>query len=272
MSGEWPNEVQAASAALSEARRDVAAGQARLAGMAVRYANARIAADRDPSSPRSGAGRSKPGEFVADEMSVLLRQQSWSVRCMVARSRRLMAALPTVWSAFCAGDLDDEQVRMIDRVARRATEAATLAVIDDESTYAAQTRTPKQLGAWLLRLVVRLEPEAFAARHERALADRCVTIVQGPDGIGYVTGEVSAADAAAIDAMLTTTARSLGADDHRTQQQRRADLFADLLLGRLQLVDDDIDLAPRAGENAHDAGECPTRRESSRQGHPRQFR
>ncbi len=266
MSGVWPNEVREASAALSEARRDAAASQARLAGITVRYANARIAADRDQSSPRSGAGRSKPGEFVADEMSVLLRQQPWSVRCLVARSRRLMEALPTVWSAFCAGDLDDDQVRMIDRIARRATEAATLAVIDDESTYAAQTRTPKQLGAWLLRLVVRLEPEAFASRHRRALADRRVTIVQGPDGMGYVTGEVSAVDAAAIDAMLTTTARSLGADDHRIEQQRRADLFADLLLGRLELVDNDLDEAPRAGEKAREVGKAPgggTRAEKS---------
>jgi hypothetical protein len=51
--------------------------------------------------------------------------------------------------------------------------------------------------------------------------------------MGYVTGEVSAADAAAIDGMLAATARSLGADDPRTEQQRRSDLFADLLLGRL---------------------------------------
>jgi Domain of unknown function (DUF222) len=88
-----------------------------------------------------------------------------------------------------------------------------------------------------LRLVVRLEPMAFAERHRRALAERRVTVVQGADGMGYVTGEVSAADAAAIDGMLAAAARSLGADDPRTEQQRRADLFADLLLGRLGFDD-----------------------------------
>jgi hypothetical protein len=92
---------------------------------------------------------------------------------------------------------------------------------------------PKQLAVWLLRLIVQLEPQAFAERHRRALADRRVTVLQGADGMGYVTGEVSAADAAAIDAMLAAAARSLGADDPRTDQQRRSDLFADLLLGRL---------------------------------------
>ena len=56
--------------------------------------------------------------------------------------------------------------------------------------------------------------------------------------MGYVTGEISAADAAQIDTLLAATARSLGADDPRSYQQRRADLFTDLLLGHLQLVDE----------------------------------
>ena len=88
---------------------------------------------------------------------------------------------------------------------------------------------------WLLRLIVQLEPLAFAERHRRALTERRFTVVQGVDGMGYVTGEVSATDAATIDGMLAATARSLGATDPRTEQQRRADLFADLLLGRLTL-------------------------------------
>ena len=60
-----------------------------------------------------------------------------------------------------------------------------------------------------------------------------MTIFQSADGMGYVTGEVSAADAAAIDATLCAGARSLGKDDPRSQEQRRSDLFADLLLSRL---------------------------------------
>jgi hypothetical protein len=113
---------------------------------------------------------------------------------------------------------------------------------------AAQTRSPKQLSVWLLRLVVQREPLAFAERHRRALAERRVTVVQGADGIGYVTGEVSAADAAAIDA--TAMARSLGAENPRTEQQRRADLFADLLLGRLAFDQPDTDPDPDHDEDA----------------------
>ena len=150
----------------------------------------------------------------------------------------MAADLPTVWEAFQRGELDFEQIRVIDRVARRVTEAVTLAAIDDQVIDAAQTRSPKQLTVWLLRLIVRLEPLVFQQRHCRALAERRVTVVQSVDGTGYVTGEVSAADAAAIDAMLAAAARNLGAADPRTEQQRKADLFADLLLGRIAFEPD----------------------------------
>jgi Domain of unknown function (DUF222) len=242
MTGEHDNTHRARDA-VADARRDAAAAMARLAEAAVRYADARIADDTAVANKSAlpKRQRAKPGEFVADELALILREQPYPVRCLLARSRRMAADLPTVWEAFRGGELDFEQIRVIDRVARRVSEAATLAAIDDQVIGAAQTRSPKQLSGWLLRLVVQLEPLAFAERHRRALAERRVTVVQGADGMGYVTGEVSAADAAAIDAMLAATARSLGADDPRTEQQRRSDLFADLLLGRLAFDDSDID-------------------------------
>ena len=243
MTGDNRGDTAAAHEAVADARREAAAALARLAGAAVRYADARIteetAAAKTSGSPR--IKRAKPGEFVADELAVMLRDQPYQVRCLLARSRRLGSGLPTVWEAFQRGDLDADQIRVIDRIARRVTETSTLAAIDEQAVDAAQTRSPKQLSVWLLRLVVQLEPLAFAERHRRALAERRVTVVQGADGIGYVTGEVSAADAAAIDTTLAAMARSLGAEDPRTEQQRRADLFADLLLGRLALDQPDTD-------------------------------
>ena len=241
MTGDHHDDCSAAREAVSDARREAAAAMARLAKAAVAYADVRIA-DESAAGPASDVlkpHRPKPGEFVADELSMILREQPYQVRCLLARTRRLANDLPTVWQAFQRGDLDHEQIWMIDRIARQVTEAATLAAIENQVIDAAQTRTPKQLRVWLLRLVVQLEPLAFEERHRRALAERRVTVVQGADGMGYVTGEVSAQDAAAIDGMLAATARSLGADDPRTDQQRRSDLFADLLLGRLAYDDTD---------------------------------
>lgn len=232
-SGAAVDDVASAGALVSDARRQVAIGQYHLAIACLAYADLRLERER-AELPPDIRGRVRPGEFVADELALMLRQQPWHVRCLVNRTRRIQSGLPIVWKGFAAGDVDAEQVLMIDRVARRATKLATVTAIDEQAVGAAACRSPKQLGAWLLRLLVQLEPEAFAERHRRALADRRVTVVQGIDGMGYVTGETTAADAAEIDALLTAAARSLGAADPRTQEQRRADLFADLLLGRVQ--------------------------------------
>ena len=67
-----------------------------------------------------------------------------------------------------------------------------------------------------------------------------------------MTGEISAADAAQIDTLLAATARSLGADDPRSYQQSRADLFSELLLGHLQLVDELDDEARRRRDDDAD--------------------
>ena len=206
-----------------DARRDAAMAQARLAEAAVRYADARIAGDIAAGVGSGRRSRAKPGEFAADELALMLRDQPYPVRCLVARARRMAAALPTVWEAFRRGEMDADQMRVIDRVARRVTETATLAAIDEQAVDAAQTRSPKQLQVWLLRLVVQLEPLAFAQRHRRALAERRVTVVQGADGMGYVTGEISAADAAAIDALLAATSEKpgRGGSAHRPATPRR---------------------------------------------------
>src|SRR5215203_3410770 len=238
--GEESEDPRAVGNEVAAARRQAARALARLAEITMRHAEVRTAWARGDGGV-GGAGGARPGEFVADELSLMLRQQPYPVRCLIARSRRLAADLPTVWQAFRDGDLDAEQVAVIDRVARRVAEPHTLTAIDEQAVAAAQSRCPKQLAGWLLRLVVRLEPLAFEQRHRRALAERRVIVVQGADGLGYVTGEVSAADAAAIDGTLAAAARSLGADDPRTDQQRRSDLFADLLLGRLRFADDEED-------------------------------
>jgi hypothetical protein len=64
--------------------------------------------------------------------------------------------------------VDAEQARVADRVARRATETGTIAAVDAASVELAQTKTANQLEVALLRIVVRLEPGAFAARHRAA--------------------------------------------------------------------------------------------------------
>jgi hypothetical protein len=127
MAGDNRGDTATAHDAVVDARREAAAALARLASAVVRYADVRITEETVAATsglPR--IKRAKPGEFVADELAVMLRDQPYQVRCLLARSRRLASGLPTVWEAFQGGDLDADQIRVIDRVARRVTEASTL--------------------------------------------------------------------------------------------------------------------------------------------------
>lgn len=233
-----------------DARRLLIQAQAAAAEAALAYAEARWRQDStDPAfgRDRTSGIRARPGEFAADELAVMWCDNPWQVRRLLARCGRVRSGLPSVWEAHRRGEVGAEQLQVIDRAARRAAEDATRAQIDARAVDAARTRNPVQLAAWLLRLVVECEPLQFAARHRRALSERRVTVTQGPDGMGWVTGELSAADVAGIDAMLTALARTLDPADQRTEQQRRADLMADLLLGRLRLLDPDEDEGDRPG-------------------------
>ena len=240
-------------AAARQARVLLVRAQAAAAEAALVYADLRRSEDADdPAFGVDGRGdrRARVGEFVADELAVMWCDDPWQVRRLLARCSRVRSGLPSVWEAHRGGEVDAEQLRVIDRAARRAVEDATRVEIDARAVEAARTRNPQQLAAWLLRLVVECEPLSFAERHRRALAERRVTITQGPDGMGWVTGELSAGDVAQIDALLTALARDLGPGDERTEQQRRADLMADLLLGRLRLLGTDEN--EDEDEGAHD--------------------
>jgi hypothetical protein len=240
--------------AARQARVQLVRAQAALAEAALAYADSRRRADAaDPGFGLDGRGvsRARAGEFAPDELAVMWCDNPWRVRRLLARCARVRSGLPSVWEAHRRGEVDADQLQVVDRAARRAAEDATRAQIDARAVDAARTRNPQQLAAWLLRLVVECEPLQFAARHRRALSERRVTVTQGPDGMGWVTGELSAADVAQIDTLLTALARGLGPADERTEQQRRADLMVDLLLGRLQLLDRDEEI-DRADDDSHD--------------------
>lgn len=98
--------------------------------------------------------QARPGELAADELAVMWCDNPWRVRRLLARCARVRSGLPSVWEAHGRGEVDAEQLQVIDRAARRATRDATRAQIDARAVDAARTRNPAQLGAWLLRLVV----------------------------------------------------------------------------------------------------------------------
>ncbi len=220
---------------LLEQRREVARGEARLAAQLVEFVDARRASDKQALAAVRAAGREPrhaPGEFAADELSLATKLSVYEVQCLVAMTRRIQSRLPSVWDAWCAGDLDRDRVRLIDKALRRLVADVSVARLDEQVVAKAVGKTGKQLRSWLERFVAYTEPELHQQRHVVALSERYASARPGLDGTGLLTAVGSTLDVTAADQRLADLAYACGADDPRSMDQRRADVFFDLLLGR----------------------------------------
>lgn len=219
-------------------QRLAAAAQAELTALLVAFAERRIADDRaDPRCDPTLPGRARPGEFVADELSLALSMSVWETRRLLNRSRRLRASMQAVWAAGLAGRLDPPRLAAIDGAARLVLDPHVLTILDEQVVEVAVRKTVKQLHAWLDRFLAVQEPDAYEHRHQVSFADRTVSVRPGTEGVSFVSAMVSAPDASLIDTRLDLLARGCGAGDPRTVGQRRTDLFRDLLLHRVSVTE-----------------------------------
>ena len=214
-------------------RREIAAREAELVGEMLDFTDLRRQQSERHDNP--AIARMEAG-FAADEIGVALSLSTKRVQDMVAQARRIRGTMPFVWASWRRGDIDRFAVWKIDQAASRLTSRLSVAELDDRAVTYAATHTTRQLQAWLNRFVARTEPDQHNTRRRRAFKDRYVAIDHDPDGVAWVRGLTSTTDATQIDALLTKLARAIGSTDPRTMDQRRADLYADLLLGRIGVL------------------------------------
>jgi hypothetical protein len=81
--GDESEGLRAVGNEVAAARRQAARALASLAEVAMRYAEMRTALDRQDAAV-GRPGRARGGEFVADELSLMLREQPYPVRCLIA--------------------------------------------------------------------------------------------------------------------------------------------------------------------------------------------
>ncbi|MBW0127676.1 HNH endonuclease signature motif containing protein [Pseudonocardia oceani] len=214
---------------------DAAVGFERLAAWAAARQTAVLAEFQQ--RPGDGSVRAVPlREWASDEIGMALTVSRGSAQVRLAQARRLSGVLRPTRDLLEAGRLCWSRTRLVcDR----------LALLDDTLTAAVQERvlpaapgqTWAQLDAALRRAILALDPDGAASRHRAARAERRVDVFAGEDGMATLWARLTAPDAASSYAWLTRLARGLGADDPRTLDQRRADLLAAVLTGRLVLRD-----------------------------------
>ena len=164
--------------------------------------------------------------FIPNELGQRVHWSEGQICHLVAKARRLRDHTPRVWQAFSEGRIDVAKASEISSAVDKLQRDDSIERLDRQVVIYAERHTVAETRRWLKRFVARVEADLFNERAERALADRGVDVMHGDDGVSAMTITHASHVIAAVDKRLTKEARAFGADDPRTLQQRRADLFA----------------------------------------------
>ena len=174
-------------------------------------------------------------ESAATEIRAALRLTRRAADHELAFAIDLSRRLPGVWEALVAGVIDVRRARvMVAGTAHLSEESARLVV--EQVIEVASRSTTGQLHALLRRICVEADPEAAAKRYADSVADRRVILEPTVEGTANLLGlDMPPERVAAALRRIADLARSLKtADEARTLNQIRADVFLDLLEGHNQ--------------------------------------
>jgi len=206
---------------IEECERVIAAAQARQLRALARFAEL-----------HPGVGGRTVDEFAADEIAPLLRISRNTAMARLDLAVEVSTRLPGTLAALDAGSIDLYKARIIAEVTRPLS-ARDAAAVEQHVLLRAGGQTPGLLRAALRRTVLRLDPHGAEARRLVRLTERRVVLHPGEDGTADLVGAcLGAVDATAIYQRLDDLARAAAPGDTRSMDQRRADTFVDLLLGR----------------------------------------
>jgi Domain of unknown function (DUF222)/HNH endonuclease len=230
---DWPNTTDAALRALSaEERIDLLA--------ALQRKRRRLDAEQVQLLAVMVEQDSSELGLVQEEVSLVLQVPLGTAQARLAQARTLVTELPRTLAAVAAGAISAAHASVLAEAVWRlpadrpglpaAVEAAVLPLV-----LAAGCVTVPQLRRRVRRAVLALDPSTAEQRHRRALAERRVEYHPGEDGMASLTALLPAPEAQLIYTRLTAATGLLPAEDCRTLDQQRADLFLDALLSGLPL-------------------------------------
>lgn len=216
--------------AVVQADRVIAAAsslRARLIDEARRWSE--IEAGRNPGSPvEVGTTR----RILVSELACALRIPERSADNLAGISSVLVSSFPATLAALGDGQIGYRHAQVIvDQLS--GLPQTDLGSQEVDALRLAQTLTASQLERRLRAKRERLHPESIAKRHTAAVENRCVELVPARDGMAWISALLPAPQAVGAYNYLTDlaiAARTPG--DERTLPQRRADSWADRMLGQ----------------------------------------
>ena len=163
---------------------------------------------------------------IALEIGTATGLSEHQVHRRLTAAERVRDQAPATWLAFGSGHVDAGRVMAISDAIAKLKRETSVVRLDQRVVAYAESHTLAELRLWLKRFVARVESDLLGGRADDERKERRVQVLHGDDGMSWLSAYLPSYVAAAIDKRLTREATSLGADDDRNLQQRRADLLA----------------------------------------------
>ena len=168
--------------------------------------------------------------WVQDSVSLALQVPLRTAQRKLAQARTLVRELPQTLAAVDSGAISGEHARVVAEAIWRLPEDPALPAALEQAVLPplleGRCVTVPQFRVRVRRAAMALDPVSAEERHRRALADRTVGYVPGEDGMASMPVVLGAPEAQLIFTRLTAAATLLPAEDPRTMDQKRADLWS----------------------------------------------
>ena len=216
-------------AATERAKGRLAAAQARAEAA---FWTAQIREQERLDVPRGQRGRG-----IADQVALARRISPKQASDEVALHRLMLETLPRTTALLEAGEINEHAARTV---------AANVLVLDDEDRERVDadladrlpTVTARRAGDLARARAQELDPDAAVRRHQRAVADRRVSLRPAVDGMSILRATLPVKDGVAVLKTLTEAAKAATATgDPRTKGQIMADTLTARACG-LESADD----------------------------------
>ncbi|GAA1247702.1 HNH endonuclease signature motif containing protein [Prauserella halophila] len=174
---------------------------------------------------------------VVEELTPVLRVSTREVEWRIEDGRSVVRRMPRLHAAMRSGEVESYGARRVlavvepldDDTARQVDGLLAERLVDAPET----AWQPGNLAQRVRRLVEKTDPDGQTERARRARAERKVELTPGEHAVSSLEVSLPAERAGACYSRVDAMARSLRhGGDLRTLDQLRADVAADLLLGR----------------------------------------